>query len=371
MQSCAGSTVVLLPVAGCAFLVCWQFRKVAVARLSIVIPALGSAARLENSLVAVLEHRPADSEVVVVLGAPYDDPYDLKDEVRFVDALPRSSLLECLHVGLEASRGALVHVLASGWAPRAGWADAPLAHLHDPRLAAVAVAMVADDEGPHETARVLCAGVEYGLGGKRRLARQGESLAALGGGPQPTLGPCLQAAFYRRSALALLGEPFATHVGDDLADVDLALRLHGLGYRALLEPESVVAGQAEWLAPQAAGFGAARRRERLFWRNAPGAGWARSLLAHGAHLTGEFVASLPRWRCLSQVLGRLAACAEFGRYRRHYRQLRAIGAPLFDDLPPTTGGQLRVDAAHTAPTRSAVPTSPRATPAQRAQKSGR
>ena len=49
-------------------------------RLSIVIPVLGSLDGLEDTLVSVLENRPADCQIVVVLNQPYDDPYDLKDE---------------------------------------------------------------------------------------------------------------------------------------------------------------------------------------------------------------------------------------------------------------------------------------------------
>ena len=54
-------------------------------RLSIVIPVLGNLDRLEDTLVSVLANRPADCQVVVVLDQPYADPYDLKDEVQFIE----------------------------------------------------------------------------------------------------------------------------------------------------------------------------------------------------------------------------------------------------------------------------------------------
>ena len=57
-------------------------------RLSIVIPVLGNVEGLEDTLVSVLENRPVDCQIVVVLNRPYDDPYDLKDEVCFVEAPP-------------------------------------------------------------------------------------------------------------------------------------------------------------------------------------------------------------------------------------------------------------------------------------------
>ena len=59
-------------------------------RLAIIISAVGSIEALENTLVSVLENRPADCDVVVVHSKPYSDPYELKNEVRFVSA-PRGS----------------------------------------------------------------------------------------------------------------------------------------------------------------------------------------------------------------------------------------------------------------------------------------
>ena len=55
-----------------------------VPRLAIVISAIGSIESLEGTLVSVLENRPADCEILVVLNRPYSDPYDLQGEVRFV-----------------------------------------------------------------------------------------------------------------------------------------------------------------------------------------------------------------------------------------------------------------------------------------------
>ncbi|MFN7700653.1 MAG: hypothetical protein ACK5U8_22335, partial [Deltaproteobacteria bacterium] len=40
----------------------------------------------EDTLVSVLEKRPAGSEVIVALGCAYDDPWHISDEVTFVQA---------------------------------------------------------------------------------------------------------------------------------------------------------------------------------------------------------------------------------------------------------------------------------------------
>ena len=55
-------------------------------RLSIVIPVLGDPQQLDDTLLSVLENRPANCEILVVHNQPYHDPYNLSDEVRFVEA---------------------------------------------------------------------------------------------------------------------------------------------------------------------------------------------------------------------------------------------------------------------------------------------
>ena len=56
-------------------------------RLSIVIPAADTAA-LEETLVSVLENRPADCEIIAALAVPYADPWNIGEEVRFMQAPP-------------------------------------------------------------------------------------------------------------------------------------------------------------------------------------------------------------------------------------------------------------------------------------------
>jgi cellulose synthase/poly-beta-1,6-N-acetylglucosamine synthase-like glycosyltransferase len=55
-------------------------------RLSIIIPAPGDETTLEETLVSVLENRPENSEIVVVLGFGYHDPWSVGEEVRFIQA---------------------------------------------------------------------------------------------------------------------------------------------------------------------------------------------------------------------------------------------------------------------------------------------
>ena len=73
------------------------------ARLSIVIPVLRQLDRLEDTLISVLENRPADCQIVVVLNEPYNDPYQLSGEVCFIQAAAGSSFADTLNLGVVAS----------------------------------------------------------------------------------------------------------------------------------------------------------------------------------------------------------------------------------------------------------------------------
>ena len=99
-------------------------------RLSIVIPA-ADVATLEDTLVSVLENRPADSEIIAALAVPYGDPWNIADEVRFVRAPAGTGIAACANLGVALSRGDVVHVLAAGWRATEGWADRALARFDD------------------------------------------------------------------------------------------------------------------------------------------------------------------------------------------------------------------------------------------------
>ena len=96
-------------------------------RLSIIVPLMGDLKRFEDTLVSVLENQPERSEVVVVLNGPYDDPYELRGEVKFVEAPQGADLVDCFACGLAASSAPVVHMIAAGFEATPGWADAALA----------------------------------------------------------------------------------------------------------------------------------------------------------------------------------------------------------------------------------------------------
>ena len=96
-------------------------------RLSIVIPAT-EVSGLEETLVSVLENRPADCDIIVAHTMRYDDPWNIREEVSFVEPPRGSGLIGCIHAGAAAATGDVIHVLAAGWKATDGWTEPALEH---------------------------------------------------------------------------------------------------------------------------------------------------------------------------------------------------------------------------------------------------
>lgn len=315
-------------------------------KLSIVIPALEASSLLEGTLVSVLQNRPDDCEVVVLLNRTYDDPYQLGDEVRFVTVREGTDTASSLEAGLRLCRGDVLHVLAAGAEVEEGWTSAALEHFYDNRVAAVSPLVLEsrDDD------TVCCVGVEYGLGGSRKRRGSGRPVEEFERNID-VLGPTLIAAFYRREVLLALPSPFDSSVTDGLLDVDLALQIKAAGYRAVFEPRSVCYRSDAMLhdaAPLAAGRGA----ERLFWRNAQSLGWVRSLALHGFAVAGELFAGRTVGEKLLRLVGRGVGCCDVVAFSRHRRALAAMGRPGLAYAVASTGDRIRFDKPHPRSTAS-------------------
>lgn len=300
-------------------------------RLAIVIPAQGNIALLESGLVSVLEHRPPQSEIWIVLDGPYCDPYGLEGEVRFLQAARSAGLAESVNVALEHCTAPVVHLLGCGVEVGDGWADRAVAHFADPRVAAVTpLAMSASDRRTPlaRGVRYAAGGVSAG-GGPRRFARRAACV----------LGPTSLAGFYRAAVLRALGG-LCADVGDEWADVDLALSLRGLGMQSVCEPESAV--YVPNSAPRRSGLLArGRYAERLFRRHV-GHGNA-SPARHAVACASDGLLAPLTW------LGRLSAWRERATLGRHAARLAELRETLV--APLLAAG--RIDPAHGAHLASA------------------
>lgn len=319
-------------------------------RLSIVIPATDPAA-LEDTLVSVLENRPADSEIIAALAVPYADPWNIAEEVRFVQAPAGTGIAGCANLGVALSGGEVVHVLAAGWRATEGWADAALARFDDPSVAAVVpVAVAADDRS-----RVVAAGVRRTSGGRGLRNLPGRGRDRLDGFTATSVtspsAPELEAGFWRADVLN--GTGFSTACGDALAAADMSAALACAGETVALEPASrVVAGPS---AAHASKYDEGVRAERLFWRSLAAEPVAGALVAHLAEVARHALASAP-FGTLPMLAGRLTALVQFGSCMRRTRELEAIKSRASRQVTERAVGEgegrtLRIDAGHGLPGR--------------------
>ncbi len=286
-------------------------------RLSIVIPVLGNLKRLEDTLVSVLANRPADCQIVVVLNQPYEDPYDLKDEVDFVQAPAKAGWAASLQAGIKASRAAVVHLLSCGVEVAPDWADAALPHFQDMEIAAVA-AVVLDRADPQ---RVLSAGVTYRVcGAIRRITTAVIAASSLEAKNIVFSGPDTLAGFYRKSCLEA-SEGFLGTSDPCAAGVELASSLKRAGFRWALEPKCQACADRALVAAGGS-LRKGRDAERLFWRWAPLAGWLRSLAAHAGLLLSETLLCAVRPGNVWRLAGRLLGGLQIASHRPHWQSLR-------------------------------------------------
>ena len=135
-------------------------KKPRIPRVSIIVPFQGNESLFEDTLLSVLENRPAGCEVIVAHNGTYTDPFELGDELRF--AIARSSnLVDLIRDGYEATQSQFVHVIAPGLKAKSEWICEALQPFESNRVAAV-VPKITDDTqsqwiaGWRDTRGMLC-----------------------------------------------------------------------------------------------------------------------------------------------------------------------------------------------------------------------
>jgi hypothetical protein len=282
---------------------------------------VGGAAEFDGTLVSVLQNRPSDCELLVLHTQPYDDPYGLGSEVRFIRH-DCDQLTGLANIGIEHARGEIVHLLGCGLQAVEGWTSPALAHFDDPEVATVSPVVLAEDGQ-----RVRSAGVRWTLGGARQVvADQRVLLPGAGRLRAKILGPLLTAGFYRRDVLLALGG-FEQGLSEDAADVAAALAIDELGRLQVCEPASQLL-VGEMPAAAGRGFTASRGAERLFWRYARERGLPLSLGFHAASVLADVLIQAPRLSAITALLGRAAALCEWSATQRHQQRMSNAAAQL-------------------------------------------
>ncbi|MCR5162936.1 MAG: hypothetical protein K6C40_02860 [Thermoguttaceae bacterium] len=88
--------------------------------LAVIIPYHSTPAELESSLLSLLENRPENCEICVVLDHPYENIYELsEEEVHFMNAAEEitaenRSVLNCMRLGLTACDSTYVYMMPAG-----------------------------------------------------------------------------------------------------------------------------------------------------------------------------------------------------------------------------------------------------------------
>lgn len=286
-------------------------------RLSIVIPCLRGAEQSEETLISVLQNRPADCEVLVSHALPYGDPYDLAGEVRFLHLPGRPSIVDLVNAAIDAADGDVIHTLACGIQVQEGWTEPMLPHFGDPKVGSVTPLVVQ----AQQPTRIASMGVGYKLGGQRLHVGHDRPLPQRHKLADQVLGPTLAAGFYSRELLDALGG-FSSAVGDELADIDLALSLVELGYRTVMEPScKLQACGGDALGPRAGALARGQQIERLFLRHAATHGGTRAVLAHPWAIAVDTWRELPSVGAALKLLGRMLASWEFGTIQAYKQRM--------------------------------------------------
>jgi hypothetical protein len=214
-------------------------RKESDVRVSIVVPHLGDDTRFEDSLVSVLENRPADSEVWVAHDGRYDDPFDLSDEVQFITS-DGGSLPELIAAVVDVARGRFVHILGGGVRATEGWVDNALEKFEHDDAAMVAPVARSSANGPITAAGWTSSSSRLSTpvaAGRSRLGRRDAASIR---------GVCLTASFWRREELRDACQALAT-TSISAAQFGWSRLLGQRGWRCLLAEESTVIGDEEML----------------------------------------------------------------------------------------------------------------------------
>jgi len=202
-----------------------------VPRLSIIIPHRNDQ-QLEDTILSVLENRPRDCEIIVAYDGSYNDPYQLADEVVYVQEDPESTVVELLNAGLMAACSPVVCTLLDGVVVSANWAEPALKRFTRPEVASVAPQL--------QVGRNAVTGIAVDAIRSKAKLRSGrvESKAAR------AAAPTLAAGFYRRKLLLALGG-WNDEVSSGSADVELALLMSQLDLICECDSQVVVHAKAE------------------------------------------------------------------------------------------------------------------------------
>ncbi len=195
-------------------------------RLSIII-AHRNDQQLEDTILSVLENRPRDCEIIVAHDGSYHDPYELVDEVVYIQEEHPATVVELLNAGLMAACSPVVCALLDGVVVSADWAEPALKRFARSEVAAVAPQLQVGKSRVSGIAEEAICNQSKLRGG--RVESKDNNAAA----------PTIAAGFYRRKIMSALGG-WNDEISAASADVELAFLMSKLALTCECEPQVVV-----------------------------------------------------------------------------------------------------------------------------------
>lgn len=235
-------------------------------QISIVIPFFGKEKELESTLVSVLENRPADCEIIVAHSGNYSDPYDLKDEVQFVEFDSVDfSIGKVLFDLLDQIQSPVIHLLASGVQVSHGWSVTVTEAFEDSYVGSASPILLNENDS------VLTVGVENTLFYHNGYLGTGTWNHSHDLTTHEPVGPTQLAGFYRTSALAEI--TCLREFSDNMFGLETGLALEAIGYEVKVIESNFVVSEGVEL-PRATGT----ESQKAIWRFAGSIGWLQGLL---------------------------------------------------------------------------------------------
>ena len=198
-------------------------------RLSIIVPFRNDTARLEATLLSILENRPQGCELIVAHDGTYNDPYALADELTFFEFPTGTPLTTMLNSSCAAADTPNVCMLLDGTVVSPGWADDPLFAL--------------EHEGADAVAVQVRRGKQASFGISRSALRRADAIKL--GAVELTeprgrcAGPAMACSFFNRDSFITL-QGWSEQLDPLVADVEMAQRLVEAEWDVLCAGEAVV-----------------------------------------------------------------------------------------------------------------------------------
>ena len=301
--------------------------------LSLVIPSYNRPDLLRLCLASIVRHAPPGTEVLVVDDGSPDHCISAAassfDKVRVLRMHSRQGFCVSANAGVRAATSEFVELLNDDTQVTAGWAEAALAALARPGVAAVAPLVLIGPD-PAGDPIVDSAGDRYFVGGIAGKRGHGETLRADHLKSRLVFGASGSSAFYRRSAFLAVGA-FPESFTEYFEDVDLAFRLHRAGWQIYFEPASRVWHRVSSSYGKPSGDllqRQSRNEERVFWRNLPRGVLLRALPMHLAVVAAKGWRRLCEGTLLPFLRGKLSLLNEIPELCRDRKGLGRLSRPL-------------------------------------------